>query len=137
MLNVRTSPAPLRPVAAAPPLQGRRRQRTAAAGACKDNVAALPQIDAVSEVVITLPDGTSWSVPNRPGKAASARIFSHLAAAHGGRLTPAAAEEALGLYEEYTAEAKTRPGSHPNIDLCFRVIAEGLQLPIRVKTTTD
>ncbi|GBF95653.1 hypothetical protein Rsub_08635 [Raphidocelis subcapitata] len=143
MLGSRTSiasrqwaaaPAPLsRGAATAVPLQSRRRRPGAVARSCKDNVAALAPIDSVAEVVINLPDGGVWAVPNKPGKAASARIFAHLAAAHGGRLTPAAAEEALRLYDEYTAEAREKPGSHPNIDLCFRVIAEGLQLPISVK----
>lgn len=99
----------------------------------KENVVALPPIDSVAAVTVALPDGASWRIPNAPGKAASARIYAHLAAKHGGALTAAAAQEGLQLYGEYVQEAKQEPGSHPNIDLLFRVIDEGLSCGITVE----
>lgn len=55
------------------------------------------------------------------GKMASVAIYNHLALKHGGRLTADAAREALALYDEVVADAKAHPGSHPNIDLLFKV----------------
>ncbi|KAI8470134.1 MAG: hypothetical protein J3K34DRAFT_377349 [Monoraphidium minutum] len=99
----------------------------------KENIAALAPIDAVAAVTVTLPDGAPWAIPNAPGKAASARIFAHLASKHGGVLTAAAAEEGLALYGEFTEEARQQPGSHPNIDLLFRVVQERLECAVAVE----
>jgi hypothetical protein len=84
-------------------------------------------------VSVRLPHGADWAIPNAPGKAASARIYAHLAAQHGGVLTSAAAEEGLRLYGEFTEEARQQPGSHPNIDLLFRVIQEDLRCDVTVE----
>ncbi|KAF8059409.1 hypothetical protein HT031_005214 [Scenedesmus sp. PABB004] len=99
-------------------------RRCVARGTLKENVAALPPIDDV--VCVTLQPG-GHTIPNAPGKAASARIYSHLAGAHGGRLTAAAAAEGLALYGEYVAEAREVPGSHPNIDVLLEVLERGGQ----------
>lgn len=121
-------PAPLRPL----------RQHSAAfssvaaRASLKENVAALPAIDGVTAVRVSLPDGSVWDIPNAPGKAASARIYAHLAATHGGRLSAAAAREGLALYAEVTDEARAHPGSHPNIDLLLKVEAEGLDCGLEV-----
>jgi hypothetical protein len=98
----------------------------------QENIAPLAPIDGVAAVVVTLPDGTEWRVPNAPGKAASARIYAHLAAGGGGALGPAQAAEGLRLYGEYVEEARAQPGSHPNIDLLFR-IADGLECTASVE----
>jgi hypothetical protein len=87
-------------------------------------VAALAPIDGVASVSVHLPDDSVWAIPNAPGKAASARIYAHLAAKHGGLLTAAAATEGLRLYGEFVEEAQQQPGSHPNIDLLFKVLYE-------------
>jgi hypothetical protein len=87
----------------------------------------------VAAVVVHLPDGTPWRIPNVPGKAASARIYAHLAARHGGALGPAAAAEGLQLYGEYVEEARATPGSHPNIDLLFRIEQDGMQCDVSVE----
>lgn len=44
-------------------------------------------------------------VPNAEGKRASLAIYAHLAAKHGGKLTPAAATEGIQLYGQYVQEA--------------------------------
>lgn len=106
-----------------------RRQRTRR----QENVAALPPIDGVASVTVSLPGGGAVVIPNAPGKAASARIYAHLAAAHGGAIGPAAAEEGLRLYAEFVDEAVQQPGSHPNIDLLLRVQAEGLSCSVTVE----
>lgn len=96
----------------------------------KDNIARLPSTDAVKKVSIP---ALHWQILNIPGKKASVSVFNHLATKYNGKLTASAAEEGLQLYDEYVEEAKAQPGSHPNIDLLFRVIAEGLALEILVE----
>ena len=95
-------------------------------------MAALAPIDGVASVTVELPGGKALELPNAPGKAASARIYAHLAAAHGGAIGPDAAAEGLALYGEYVEEAVQVPGSHPNIDLLLRLQAEGLTASVAV-----
>ena len=98
----------------------------------KENVAGLPSIDHVKQVVIhTQPE--PWTIPNAPGKKASVAIYAYLASEHGGRLTPPAAEKGLRLYDEYVEEALKQPGSHPNIDLLFQVIQDRAEYDIVVE----
>ncbi len=59
-----------------------------------------------------------------PGKAGSLAVYHALAAKHGG-ITVAAAEEGLRLFAEHTEAARAHPGSHPNIDRLFEVLASG------------
>lgn len=67
------------------------------------------------------------------GKKASVAIYAHLAQKYGGSLSPAAAQEGLSLYDEVVADAKARPGAHPNIDILFEVLAKPeLQISIQV-----
>lgn len=60
----------------------------------------------------------------------SVRIYAHLAATHGGKITPAAAAKGLELYDEHVADARARPGAHPNIDILFKVIADNSSLDV-------
>jgi hypothetical protein len=51
-----------------------------------------------------------------------------LARKYEGRLTLDAAQEGLALYAEVVADARARPGAHPNIDLLLGVLqAQALQ----------
>jgi hypothetical protein len=106
--------------------------RSASVRGLKENVAGLPSIDHVKQVVVlTQPD--PWTIPNAPGKKASVAIYAYLATAHGGKLTPPAAEKGLRLYDEYVEEARNQPGSHPNIDLLFQVIQDRAEYDIVVE----
>jgi hypothetical protein len=55
-----------------------------------------------------------------------------LAARHGA-IDAAAAEEGLRLFAEHTEDARQHPGSHPNIDRLFEVIATGKPLGVRLE----
>lgn len=66
------------------------------------------------------------------GKKASVAIYAHLAKAHNGKLNKASAAEGVELYAEKAEEARQHAGSHPNIDLLFRVIAENATYDIVV-----
>jgi hypothetical protein len=72
------------------------------------HLAALQLRDSAGQLVAT--------IENRPGQAGSLAVYHALAQRHGGQITPAAAAEGLVLYAEHTADARARPGAHPNID---------------------
>ena len=56
------------------------------------------------------------TIENKPGQTGSLAVYAALAAQHGGRITPEAAALGLDWYAEHTADARTHPGKHPNID---------------------
>jgi hypothetical protein len=47
-------------------------------------------------------------------------------------LNAATAALALEWYDEVVADAKARPGAHPNIDLLFEVVDQNLDLAIKI-----
>lgn len=72
------------------------------------HLAALQLLDAQDQLVAT--------IENKPGQTGSLAVYAALAAQHGGRITPDAAELGLDWYAEHTADARAHPGKHPNID---------------------
>lgn len=86
------------------------------------HLAALQLIDAAGEVVA--------SIENRPGQAGSLAVYNHLAQLHGA-ITPEAATQGLGLYGEHTADARTNPGKHPNIDRLVELVDNGRTLRVK------
>ena len=84
---------------------------------------ALELIDSAGHVAATL--------ENKPGKAGSLAVYHALAAKHG-RIDRAAAQEGLQLFAEHTESARQHPGSHPNIDRLFDVIASGRGYSVRL-----
>ncbi len=84
---------------------------------------ALELIDSAGHVAATL--------ENKPGKAGSLAVYHALAAKHG-RIDRAAAQEGLQLFAEHTESARQHPGSHPNIDRLFEVIASGQSYTVRL-----
>ena len=87
------------------------------------HLAELQLIDAKGAVVAT--------IENKPGKAGSLAVYHALAAQYG-RIDVAAAQEGLALFAEHTAAARQHPGSHPNIDRLFEVIASGQGYTVRL-----
>ena len=87
------------------------------------HLAALELIDANGQVAA--------SIENKPGKAGSLAVYHALAAKHGG-IHRVAAEEGLALFAEHTEAARQHPGSHPNIDRLFDVIASGRGYSVRL-----
>lgn len=71
------------------------------------HLAGLDLLDAAGRTVATL--------DNRPGQAGSVCVYHALAQRHG-QIGAEAAREGLALYAEHTADARTFPGKHPNID---------------------
>lgn len=106
--------------------------RIQAGASFKDNLAQLPPIDGVARIDLADDAGAVVaSILNEPGKQGSLSVYQYLGQCFGA-LTPEAAEHGLAIFGEHTADAKARPGAHPNIDRLLDVIARGAPLNIRV-----
>jgi hypothetical protein len=98
----------------------------------KDNLAQLPAIDGIER--IDLVDGKGAvvaSIENKPGKQGSLAVYHYLQQVFGA-LDEKAAEHGLAVFAEHTADARNRPGAHPNVDRLLEVAAGGEALSIRV-----
>lgn len=97
-----------------------------------DNLRQLPSVDHLS--ALELIDSTGQvvgTIENRPGKAGSLAVYNALAAQHGS-ISVVAAQQGLSLFAEHTESARQHPGSHPNIDRLFEVIATGQGYKVRL-----
>ena len=96
-----------------------------------DNLRQLPSIAHLTELQLIDATGTTVAtIENKPGKAGSLAVYNALAAKHGS-INVVAAEEGLQLFAEHTESARQHPGSHPNIDRLFEVIANGQALSVK------
>lgn len=80
------------------------------------HLAALQLLDAAGEVVAT--------IENKPGQAGSLAVYHALHQQFGG-IHADAARHGLALYAEHTADARARPGAHPNIDRLLAIAEQG------------
>lgn len=98
----------------------------------KDNLRQLPPVDGVGRIDLLDEQGTVVaSIENQPGKQGSLAVYNGLKALFG-RLDARAAEHGLTLFAEHVADARNRPGAHPNIDRLFAIMAGGTPLEIAV-----
>ena len=98
----------------------------------KDNLAQMPAIDGIER--IDLVDGKGdlvASIENKPGKQGSLAVYHYLKQAFG-TLDAKAAEHGLAVFAEHTADARNRPGAHPNVDRLLEIAAGGEALRIDV-----
>jgi len=97
-----------------------------------DNLRQLPPVTHLSTLELIDSAGhVAATLENKPGKAGSLAVYHALAAKHG-RIDRAAAQEGLQLFAEHTESARQHPGSHPNIDRLFEVIASGQSYTVRL-----
>lgn len=98
----------------------------------KDNLAQLPSIDGISRIDLTDADGaTIATIENQPGKQGSLAVYQYLKQQHG-TLDAQAAELGLAVFAEHTADARTNPGAHPNIDRLLEIAGGAAPLVITV-----
>ena len=98
----------------------------------KDNLAQMPAIDGIER--IDLVDGkgdVAASIENKPGKQGSLAVYNYLKQAFGA-LDAKAAEHGLAVFAEHTADARNRPGAHPNVDRLLAIVDGGEALHIGV-----
>ncbi len=100
--------------------------------AFKENLQQLPSIDGVQRVELIDGKGAVVaSIENQPGKQGSVAVYQYLALACG-KLDAKAAEHGLAVFGEHTADARNRPGAHPNVDRLLAIAAGGEPLDIKV-----
>lgn len=100
----------------------------------EENLQRLPPIDGLLR--IDLLDGAGAvvaSIENAPGKQGSLAVYQYLSQAFG-PLDARAAEHGLAVFGEHSADARQRPGAHPNIDRLLEILAGGEPLGIEVVT---
>jgi len=98
----------------------------------QDNLRQLPAIDGVQRV--DLVDGKGAvvaSIENQPGKQGSLAVYQYLKQ-FSDTLDAKAAEHGLAVFAEHTADARSHPGAHPNVDLLLEIAAGGTPLSIEV-----
>ncbi|MFM8589769.1 MAG: DUF2322 family protein [Limnohabitans sp.] len=97
-----------------------------------DKLLSLPSAGHLARLELIGADGDIRGViANRPGQAGALAVYHALALRHG-RVDATAATEGLELFAEHTEAARLHPGSHPNIDRLFAVIATGQVLTVRL-----
>lgn len=98
----------------------------------KDNLARLPSIDGVERIDLLDGQGNVVAdIPNQPGKQGSLAVYHYLWQAFG-TLDAKAAEHGLAVFAEHTADARNRPGAHPNVDRLLAIVAGGDALWMQV-----
>ena len=98
----------------------------------------LPVITHLAELQLLDESGNIVArIENKPGKIGSLTVYHALALKHEYRITPAAAQEGLELFAEHTADARQRPGAHPNIDRLFDIIQKAQTYTVRLVTFTN
>jgi len=98
----------------------------------KENLAQMPSIDGIARIdLVDGKGGVIASIENKPGKQGSLTVYNYLRETFGS-LDASAAKHGLALFAEHTADARNRPGAHPNVDLLLAVAAGGDALRVEV-----
>jgi hypothetical protein len=96
-----------------------------------DTLKILPEF-AGDKLVLTDAAGAEVAtIANAPGTAGSFRVYAYLAQQYG-TIHAEAAAEGLAIFAEYTEDASTHPGKHPNIDRLIAILTTGTALGARI-----
>ncbi|WP_448251815.1 DUF2322 family protein [Ottowia oryzae] len=83
----------------------------------KDTLETLPAADHLRGLdIVDTAGAVIHHIPAAPGKMGSLRVYHALAQRFGGALTPQAVQQGLDWFAEHVADARAKPGAHPNID---------------------
>ncbi|MBI5460936.1 MAG: DUF2322 family protein [Gammaproteobacteria bacterium] len=97
-----------------------------------DTLRTLPSVEHIARLELSDADGQpAGIIENRPGSAGSVAVY-HAVTYPDGCLDRRAAEQALTLYAEHTADARAHPGKHPNIDRLFALIDGDQRLQVGI-----
>lgn len=98
----------------------------------KDNLQQLPPVDGVQRIdLVDEKRAVVATIENQPSKQGSLAVYQYLKQSCG-TLDANAAEHGLALFAEHTADARNRPGVHPNVDRLLAIAAGGTSLNIEV-----
>jgi hypothetical protein len=97
-----------------------------------DNLSHLPPIEGLASIDLVDAGGAVVaSIENQPGKKGSLAVYNYLAQVFG-TLDAAAADHGLLVFGEHVADARNRPGAHPNVDRLLAIAGGGAPLGIVV-----
>jgi len=92
----------------------------------------MNSVDDIAHIDIIDPAGRVIDkIENKPGKQGSLVVYRYLAEAFGS-LDAKAAAHGLEVFAEHTADAKRRPGAHPNIDRLLEIVGGGAVLNVQI-----
>ena len=96
----------------------------------KENLRLLPSIDGLARIDLVDPSGAVVAtIENQPGKQGSLAVYQYLQQSFGA-LHAEAAAHGLEVFAEHTADARSRPGAHPNIDRLLEILGGAAPLAI-------
>lgn len=100
----------------------------------KENLRLLPSIDGLSRIDLIDPAGVVVaSIENQPGRQGALAVYQYLHQSFGA-LHAEAAAHGLEVFAEHTADARNRPGAHPNIDRLLEILGGAAPLSIGLVT---
>jgi hypothetical protein len=100
----------------------------------RDNLRLLPPVDGVHRIDLIDGEGAVVAgIENQPGKQGSLAVYHYLQQAFG-ILDAKAADHGLLVFAEHSADARNRPGAHPNVDRLLVIAAGGPSLKIDIIT---
>nr|WP_218883647.1 DUF2322 family protein [Burkholderia guangdongensis] len=95
----------------------------------------MPSIDGIERIdLVDLKGDVVATIENKPGKQGSLAVYHYLCQTFGS-LDANAAEHGLAVFAEHTADARNRPGAHPNVDRLLEIAGGGDPLRIDVIPT--
>jgi hypothetical protein len=98
----------------------------------KDNLQLMPSFENLTRIDMINQSGTVVaSIENQPGKQGSLAVYQYLEQSFG-VINADAAAHGLEVFAEHTADAKNRPGAHPNIDRLLEIVDGSNPLSIRL-----
>jgi hypothetical protein len=98
----------------------------------RDNLQLMPSFENLTRIDMINQSGTVVaSIENQPGKQGSLAVYQYLEQSFG-VINADAAAHGLEVFAEHTADAKNRPGAHPNIDRLLEIVDGADPLSIRL-----
>jgi hypothetical protein len=98
----------------------------------KDNLQLMPSFENLTRIdMINQSGAVVASIENQPGKQGSLAVYQYLEQSFG-VINADAAAHGLEVFAEHTADAKNRPGAHPNIDRLLEIVDGSNPLSIRL-----
>ncbi|WP_374656789.1 DUF2322 family protein [Phenylobacterium sp.] len=98
----------------------------------KENLQQIPSVDGVRRIDLVDRNGdVVGCIENQPGKQGSLAVYQYLKQTFGA-LDGTAAEHGLAVFAEHTADARNRPGAHPNVDRLLEIAAGGDPLQVEI-----
>ena len=98
----------------------------------KESLQQLPPVDGVQRIdLVDAKGNVVASIENQPGKQGSLAVYQYLKQSFE-ILDEKAAEHGLAVFAEHTADARNRPGAHPNVDRLLEIAAGGGPLRVEI-----